>query len=721
MNPLTARSAAFMIACLALLCGVTSLPGADQRRSVTTLNEGWHFTFATGDEASAWESWPQVDLPHTWNAIDGAQSGKPYRQDTGRYVRLLRIPAEWAGRAIFLTIGAANAKAIVRLDGRLIGEHVTGFTAFTIDLTAFTHAGRDHVLDIAVDNRTNPQYPPLVSDYTFFGGIHRAVTLTATAPTHIGLRDHSSSGVYLVPGEVTRTHAVVTAQVVLERAAGSPTGAVTATVEVLDHQQAVVTTARITPVELPAAGATRVDIPLRIERPRLWNGRKDPYLYQARVRLWNGTTLLDEVVQPLGLRSFSVDPERGFLLNGEPYELHGTSLHQDHAGKGWAIGAAERAIDVALLQELGATCVRLVHYPHAPETLTLLDRAGIVVWSEIPLAYRTGEAPTFELNCQAMTAEMVCQLYNHPSICFWGLFNEVSSLNPDALTLVQAMRNTVAHLDPNRLTTGAAGAIENDAICDVPDVIAFNRYFGWFIPGANLFGPWAESGHKLYPERRIGVAEYGGGGNIDQQQPAQRRSFTSFLGVDPDMGSESFQARLHEQLWPQIRDKPYLWCKISWTLADWASGGIKPPSPWVNDGVGNMGMVTNDRRVKKDVFYWYKANWSTEPVLYITERRITQRQNREFDLRVYSNLPSGLTLTMNGEPIKAKPEILGKRLLWPKLQAPPGRVAITVTSEANGKVFTDVVDWEFPDLLPPNLAPRPEGEPEKKERETPDL
>jgi beta-galactosidase len=691
------------------------------KREVQPLNDRWLFQLVDDEGADVKAAqWTELSLPHTWNAADGSQVRRAYRRGVGYYQRSLQIPETWRGRHVFLTIGAANARAQVSLNGRMLLEHRTGFTAFVADLTPHLRVTAEQDLQVTVDNRHNLDYPPLVSDYTFFGGIHRQAWLTVTDPIHISLTHHGSSGVFLSQRTVDRGRAEVDARIVLVNDRASAATGVTVSVDILDQAGTAVASVRSDPLLLPVTQEQQVTLPIVIDRPRLWDGRADPYRYQARVRVWEGDRLADEVSQPLGLRSFSVDPNRGFLLNGRPYDLHGPSLHQDHAEKGWAISDQDRIIDVGLLQELGATAVRLVHYPHAPKTFDLLDRAGIIAWSEIPVAYRIGNMPAYSDNCQTMLKEMIRQLYNHPSICFWGLYNEMTALRQDHRAFITGLHRTAKELDPGRLTTGAAGAMETDPICDITDCVAFNRYFGWFIPKVNLFAPWAASSHRMFPDRRIGVAEYGAEGNPALHADRHTPQTSVLIGRDSRMGTEEYQANLHEELWLQMADKPYLWCKFGWTLADWSTGGLKGPTPWPNEGVGLMGLVTHDRKLKKDAFYWYQANWSSQPMLHIAERRFTPRLFREFDLRVYSNLPGRLTVTLNGEPLKTHPEILGKRFIWPSIQAPPGRVRITVVGQAEGKVFSDSVEWELPDRLPPPQA-RKRGDEPAKPPEKPDF
>ncbi len=701
----------FMLFLLSALIGAQDAPVQTLRENIS-LAERWLFQFVKSEQTAVIAAdWQSVTLPHTWNAEDGSQILNAYRRGYGYYQRSFIAQESWRTRSVFLSVGAANALAIVRCNGVLVGEHRTGFTAIRFNLTPFLRFGETNDLQIEVDNRESLDYPPLISDYTFFGGIYRDVALHIIDPVHVSLTHHGSDGVYLVQTNVTAAVAHVQAHIEVANDLAEPIPSATVMVEVIDHAGEIIVSTESAEVALPASASLRVVVPIEIRNARLWDGRRDPYCYRVNTHVLRAGKRTDTVVQPLGLRFFSVDPERGFILNGKPYDLHGVSLHQDRAAKGWAISDADRAEDVGLIAEIGATCVRLVHYPHAPATISLLDKAGIVAWSEIPIAYRLGRMPAYEVNCRTMLTEMICQLYNHPSICFWGLFNEISGARKEHLDFVVGLNQHAKNLDSTRLTTGAAGSIESDPICDVPDVIAFNRYFGWYMPGAHLFDAWAQSGHKLYPERRFGLAEFGADGDIGRH--ADRRTLrTNFrIGLDSRMGTEEYQTFLHEEAWRQIADKPYVWCKLAWNMADWSRGGIRNPTAFPSAGIGRKGLVTHDRQIRKDAFYWYKANWSQVPVLHIAEGRFTEREFKEVDLRIYCNV--GLpTVTINGTPLTNKPLQHGVRFLWPNVVLPPGKVTVTASLLREGKTLTHEVTWMVPDVMPVKKV-EPPVEPDK--------
>lgn len=704
------------VICFLLLSLVTTfLAGAEiPLRQTVPLNDRWLFQLVDAPmDAVNVAAWKSVDLPHTWNAEDGSEIGKPYRRGYGYYQRSFLAESAWTGKRVFLSVGAANAKARVYCNNQLIGEHRTGFTAFRFDLTDAVRWGEDNALQIEVDNRASLEYPPIVSDYTFFGGIYRDVSLIIVENPHISLSHFGSNGVYLRQTTVDRQRAEIASHVWLSNRGAQAVDAVRVGVRVVDHAGKTVIAVESPDLSLAAGSHQEVVIPFTLLNPRLWHGRSDPYLYRVETTLLVAGAPRDRTVEPLGVRSFAVDPERGFILNGQPYDLYGVSLHQDRAGKGWAISDADRAEDVGLIREIGATCVRLVHYPHAPATVSLLDTAGIVAWSEIPLAYRLGKMPEYLDSCSLLLSEMVHQLYNHPSICFWGLFNEMSGAQEANLKAINHLNTLTKTLDPTRLTTAAAGAIEQDPACDVPDVIAFNRYFGWYVPGAGMFEAWADGGKKLFPQRRFGIAEYGADGILDRHADHRTHRTNFQLGIDSRMGTEEYQTYLHERAWGQLHDKRYLWCKLVWNLADWSRGGIRNPTVFPSAGIGRKGLVTHDRSIRKDSFFWYKANWSKEPVLHIAEARFTPREFKEVDLRVYSNIgmPS---VSINGVPLTAKPIQTGIRYLWPNLVLPVGAVRITAQAKSGARDFTSAVAWEIPDALPVKKvvpAPPPEKKP----------
>jgi beta-galactosidase len=378
-----------------------------------------------------------------------------------------------------------------------------------------------------------------------------------------------------------------------------------------------------------------------LAHPHLWDGLADPYLYRAFVEVWEGTKALDVVAQPLGFRWFSVDPNRGFFLNGHYLDLHGVSLHQDWPDRGWAIGERERLTNFALLKEIGATALRLSHYEHAERTYDLADQSGLVVWSEVPVINNITESPAFYTNSLRQLRELIRQRYNHPAVVCWGLFNEITLKHgPVTTNLVSQLARLEAEEDPTRPSTAAINAPDNEPSNWYSEVMAFNKYFGWYDRSITDFGAWADRVHAEYPTRCIGISEYGAGANILQhaEDPVARPA------PGGKFHPEEYQNLYHESHWLEMKDRPFLWCKFVWNLCDFASDArTEGRTPGRND----KGLVTYDRRVRKDAFYWYKANWTTNPMVYITGHTFTNRLTNAVTAKVYANCDS-VELFLNG-------------------------------------------------------------------------
>jgi len=424
---------------------------------------------------------------------------------------------------------------------------------------------------------------------------------------------------------------------------------------------------------------------MHIDNPHLWNGRKDPYLYKMDVRIEDlQSNTLDRIEQPLGLRFFKVDRDKGLLLNGRPYHLHGVCRHQEWQGLGPALTDAHHKKDIELILELGANGVRLAHYQQADKMYILCDKNGLVVWAEIPNtpAYRA-ENPKYVQNCKDQLIELIKQNYNHPSILFWGMYNEIPISEKDVKTLHQ----TAKQLDPYRLTTQADYS-QPTARHFETDVTAWNWYFGWYYDSFGKYSGWYDNLHKKYPEVKGGLSEYGAGGCITQQQENPSRP-------EPRNGKffpEQYQRLYHEQVWKNIKDRDDIWCKFVWNMFDFSwTAASRGDRPYIN----HKGLITHDRKVKKDSFYFYKANWSDEPVLYILSRRNTQRTKEAVEVAVYTNLDE-VELCVNGKPIsKKKMESDIHKIVWKDVVLRPGQNQINVVSQKGDEKYTDACEWVY--------------------------
>jgi beta-galactosidase len=632
----------FNLICSASADNYTPLLGI---RTDVSLDQNW--CFLRQDVAGAQEktfddsSWSLVTLPHTWNNLDGEDGGNDYHRGVGWYRTHYVLNRDFAGRRFFLKFEGAFLVTDVYVNGTHLGQHQGGFAAFVFDVTDFLKIGADNVIAVKVNNAPNPDVPPLSADFTFFGGLYRDVHLLATAPVHISPLDYGSPGVYLKTTQVSSNAASLQVTTVLSNA--SPHSATVQVRTVLTDAATNVVMTLTNEVTLPATSGSNVTAMGVLSKPHLWNGLADPYLYQAFVEVRtgaDGSTISDLVTQPVGFRFFSVDPDKGFFLNGQPYDLHGVCVHQDWLHRGWAIGDAERLSNFALLKEIGATVLRLSHYEHAEHTYELADRNGILLWTEIPLINRITESPVFYTNALQQMRELIRQKYNHPAIVCWGLFNEITmSKGPRATQLARQLAELVVQEDPTRPSTSAANAADSEPSNWCSELSSFNKYFGWYNGELNDFGAWADRIHARYPARCIGISEYGAGANS-----AQHAECISRPSPGGAFHPEEYQNLLHESHWQQMKARPFLWCKILWTLADFASDGrAEGGAPGRND----KGLVTYDRQIRKDAFYWYKANWTTDPMVYITGHTFTNRQTNSITAKVYANCES-VELFLNG-------------------------------------------------------------------------
>ena len=514
-------------------------------------------------------SWMKVNLPHTWDIPDGQDGpGTAYYRGIGWYRTHYTVGNSYAGLHFFLKFDGAFSDANVWINGNYLGEHQGGFAAFVFDITPYVNIGADNVIAVELNNSFNTNLPPLSADFTMWGGIYRDVHLLVTDPVQISPMDYGSPGVYLTTTSVSSSSANLQVATVVSN---STTSVQTVTVRavVTDAATNIVTTLTNV-VTLPASSVSNVLASTVIANPHLWNGLTDPYLYQTFVEVWNGTNVVDVVAQPLGFRYFSVDPTNGFFLNGHHYDLHGVNLHQDWLNCGWALTNAQRDTNFMFLKEIGTTFIRLSHYEHNDYTYQLADQNGICVWSEAPIIDYITASSAFYTNTLQQLKEMIRQRYNHPSVICWSVYNEITlDSGPSPTNLISQEVQLVAQEDPTRLSTAAANASDNDPSTFYSQLIAFNKYYGWYSSPLNEIGPWADYIHATYPTRCIGISEYGAGASIYQH--SENPTFPANTGSS--FHPEEWQNIVHETNWQLMAARPFLWCKLVWNEFDFASDG----------------------------------------------------------------------------------------------------------------------------------------------------
>ena len=593
-------------------------------RSIININENWLFSKGVGEAQTVLpQEWEAVNLPHTWNATDGQDGGNDYFRGNGAYAKAIKKSELPEADKYYLELRGANSSADVYMDGVKLAHHDGGYSTWRVDIT---EALKDEsVLTVIVNNEANETVYPQMADFTFYGGIYRDVNIICVPKSHFDLDYYGAPGIMVTP-EINGSDAKVEVQVFLTDAEGK-----SVRYTIYDKEENIVAT-------LDSAD-TRVS--LDIKDVHLWHGRRDPYLYCCEAELLCGDEVIDSVCTRFGCRTFKIDPDNGFILNGEEYPLRGVSRHQDRLGIGNALLPEHHREDIDLIMEVGATTIRLAHYQHDQYFYDLCDEKGLVIWAEIP--YISRHMPTGRENTISQMTELICQNYNHPSIVVWGLSNEISIAGSDEDLLENhRILNDLAHsMDKTRLTTIAAVSMckMDDPYIQIPDVVSYNHYFGWYGGETSMNGPWFDKFHAMHPSIPIGCSEYG-------------CEALNWHTSDPRQGdyTEEYQAYYHEELIKQLFSRKYMWATHVWNMFDF---GADARAEGGENGQNHKGLVTMDRKYKKDAFYAYKAWLSDEPFVHLCSKRYVDRVEDVTKVTVYSNQPE-VELFVNGESIGKK-------------------------------------------------------------------
>ena len=667
----------------ALFAMAVSMQTLAQRENIL-INQDWNFRFSHQVDKN---SSRRVDLPHTWNAQD-ALSGKPdYKRGIGNYDKKLFIRSEWKGKRLFLRFEGANCVSNVFINGKQIGEHRGGYGAFIFEITDKVNYGKDNTVLVRVNNGEQLDVMPLVGDFNFYGGIYRDVHLLVTEDICISPLDYASPGVYLVQQQVDKKQAGILARINLSNGTEHPRQA-TLKLQVKEGDKVVYQADKNVTVA-PHTKVQSEEMSFTLPNPHLWNGTEDPFMYQTVITLMKDGKEIDKVEQPLGLRYYTTDANQGFFLKGKHLPLHGVCRHQEWAEVGNALHPMHHEEDTRLMLEMGVNAIRLAHYPQAAYMYDLMDRNGIVTWAEIPFVGPGGYAdkgfvdqPSFRENGKEQLKEMVRQHFNHPSICFWGLFNELKENGDNPLEYIKEL-NVLAHQeDPTRPTTSASN--QGGAINFITDNIAWNRYDGWYGATPATLASWLDKTHQSHPQIKIAISEYGAGASIYHQQD-------SLVQTSP--GSwwhpENWQTEYHIQNWKIISERPYVWGSFVWNMFDFgAAHRTEGDRPGIND----KGLVTHNRKVKKDAFYFYKANWNPEPMVYIAGRRSVNRVKPVTEVQVFSNCAE-VTLKVNNQLAgKMQPDGV-KVCVFKDIRLNKGKNMIEVSAKNGKKVVTDACCW----------------------------
>lgn len=582
-------------------------------RYITNFNSDWEFSLHSDD------NWEKVTLPHTWNNLDGQDGGNDYYRGKCTYRKTILKKDLPLGEEHYLEINGANLSSVVYLNGEKLKSHDGGYSTYRVRLKDLRD---ENVLEVTVDNSPSDRVYPQTADFTFYGGLYRDVRLISLPSSHFSLENLGTPGIKATPD--------VKGTLDVEVEVDGDYDSILYTL--LDREGKVVT----------EENSRETKVTLSVPSPHLWNGRKDPYLYYIKAELLKGEERLDEVGSEIGFRSFRIDPERGFILNGEEYPLRGVSRHQDRKDKGNAISKEDHEEDMALIMEVGANTIRLAHYQHDQYFYHLCDKNGIVVWAEIP--YISQHMSQGRENTISQMKELITQNYNHPSIVVWGLSNEITMgdpKNPDMLENHRILNDLCHTMDKTRLTTSAMLTVcgIDEEIVHISDVVSYNHYFGWYGGEVSMNGPWFDAFHKKYPNKPIGCSEYG----------CEALNWHTSRPMQGDY-TEEYQAYYHEEMIKQFFSRKYLWATHVWNMFDF---GADARAEGGENGQNHKGLVTIDRKYKKDAFYAYKAWLSEEKFIHIASKRYVDRTEDITNVTVYSNLPE-ITLFLNGEKFETK-------------------------------------------------------------------
>ncbi len=570
-------------------------------RNIKNINENW--VFVKENEKST------VNLPHTWNGIDGQDGGNDYYRGKCTYIKEIAKADMPQGEEVYLQLDGVNSSAFVYFNSKLVCTHHGGYSSFRVKLENIKD---NNEIKIEADNSPNDFVYPQQADFTFYGGIYRDVTLIGVEKNHFDLDYYGAPGIQITP-IVNGDKADVNVKTYITGG-----GEVRVTVN--------------------GETKTGTEVDFIVDNPHLWNGVADPYLYDAVAELIVDGEVVDRVESRFGIRSFKVDPQKGFILNGKPYPLRGVSRHQDRPGIGNALLPEHHREDIELICEMGANTIRLAHYQHAQYFYDLCDEKGLVVWAEIP--YISSHLEKGVENTKTQMTELIAQNYNHPCIVTWGLSNEItmSGATPAVVENHKMLNDLVHSMDKTRPTTEAVVtmcSMDNEYV-HISDIVSYNHYFGWYGGNVNMYGPWFDKFHEKYPDKAIGISEYG-------------CEALNWHATDIAQGdyTEEYQAYYHEELIKQIAVRPYLWATHVWNMFDFAADARAEGG---ENGMNHKGLVTFDRKYKKDSFYAYQAWLSDKPMLHICSKRYIDRVENKVKIKVYSNQDE-VELFANGESV----------------------------------------------------------------------
>ena len=655
-------------------------------RNVINLNQNWKFIQQDAGLPSVLPTdWQTINLPHTWNAIDGQDGNGSYDRGNYWYAKSFETPKQpLPSGKVFVEILAAGQQATVYVNGTEVICHEGGYSAFRADITELCKEDGENLLVVACSNEAKDSVYPQSADFTFYGGLYRGVNLISVPDAHFDLEYYGGPGIQVTPKPC---------------ACGGAAFEIVSYVKNIDENFTVLYSITDADGKEAAAGSRPADstaVTLYVPDAKTWDF-DNPYLYTVTAMLQRRNETYDEVTVRAGVRSFTCTPNEGFSINGVPTPLRGVSRHQDKLYKGNALTREDHYEDAKIIKELGANTIRLAHYQHSQDFYDACDELGFAIWAEIPFISIMNKAPEAHQNCISQMKELIIQNYNHPSIFFWGISNEIliGGISEQLVANHKELNALAKELDPTRLTTIAHVSptpIESPMHC-ITDLESYNHYFGWYGGKMEDNGPWLDHFHEIHPNICLGVSEYGCEGIITYQGPNPACKDYS----------EAYQALYHEHMAKVLDERPWIWSSHVWNMFDFGcaarnEGGVA--------GRNNKGLVTMDRKVKKDSYYIYKAYWNREPMVHLCGKRYAQRAGGTAEIRVYSNLPT-VALYLNGE--KVAEQSAEKVFVFEVALADGFNVIVAAAGECKDTMTVEKVDKEPAIYVLPEVNERAEG------------
>jgi len=668
--------------------GVAFAQQIGNSRTVIPLNENWLFKKdeTRRDVPLNETKWNPVQIPHTWNATD-IQSGKGFYAGDAIYRKELVPDLSWKEKRVFIRFEGVGSVAQLYVNDKFVGQHKGSFAAFAFDISYVLDYGKKNIIEVRVSNLEREDVIPINNRlFPIYGGIYRPVSLIITNKINFSVTDFASPGIYIKQKNVSVDKAEIQVTAKLENK-NEQSKQLTFSTAVYDKDRKLVMQVEEN-INVKPQGMQQFSSSFTLKKPHLWSAKNDPYLYNLVTRIKDGNNIIDEVSQPLGIRKFELKPGLGFYLNDEPYRLFGVCRHQDFLGKGNALSNQQHAEDLNLIREIGATSIRFAHYQQAEYLYSKCDSMGFVIWAEIPFVNAVSGKESD--NAKQQLTELIRQNYNHPSIYVWGVHNEVYGKTPGDYTaiLTKELNDIVKTEDPDRYSASVSGYGEMNRPTNLnTDIQGMNRYYGWYEGKAPDLEGWVSGLEKQYANHLVMLTEYGAEANINQRQEDLGDSIPMSNGQS---FPENYQTRLHETQWGIIEKHPYLGASYVWNMFDFAV------PMWSNGSVParNMkGLVTFDRKQKKDAFYWYKANWNSDPMIYISDRRMDKRKQAITNITVYCN--SGTpTLILNGVKVTTfKQGTTHVHFIFENVRLKKGLNTIKAVASANNKLLEDSVEW----------------------------